>query len=147
MDTEERKQYNLHAIQLRALQVLEISAKLKDGRRLDDEPIDASVVTLTSGHSAYNNDEHAILVKIGAEIGQDEDSLPFEIRVAILGAFEVDESRFPLVHISDWAQRNAPLVLYPYLREQVYNLTSRLGIQSVLLPLFEVPTFRIESNK
>ena len=62
-------------------------------------------------------------------------------RVEILGLFNVDDERFPIKSVHSWAKQNAPLILYPYLREQVFSLTSRAGFEGTLLPLFQVPTF------
>jgi len=53
-----------------------------------------------------------------------------------LGIFEVDEDKFPFKFIQNWAEKNAPLILYPYLREQVFSLSSRAGFGGTLLPLF-----------
>lgn len=148
MNTEEQKKYDLHAIQLKTLQVIELSVKLKRGLNLEDEPEPQSGLdfSLATGYSDYDEDNRLIFVEIGASIGADDDNAPFEMRVQLVGGFEVDDTRFPLVHIVHWARNNAPLVLYPYLREHVYGLSSRIGAQHpVLLPLFEVPTFRVNA--
>lgn len=112
----------------------------------ENSPNNPSNVCLSTGHSKYDQEQHAIAIMIRAEMGDEEDSL-FEMSVELLGIFDVDESQFPLIHIDDWAERNAPLILYPYLREQVYNLTSRIGIDGMLLPLFAIPTFRITAQQ
>ncbi len=77
-------------------------------------------------------------------MGQDDGAkAPFVLKVELIGLFTVDPERFPIEHVDQWARTNAPLVLYPYLREQVYGLTSRAGFNATLLPLLEIPTFRL----
>ena len=69
------------------------------------------------------------------------------MRVVIGGVFKVDETKFAKADIDDWANRNAPFILYPYLREQAYTLTVRCGFPGIIIPLLEVPTFKIEPGK
>lgn len=90
---------------------------------------DIEKFSLFHGHSGYDNEKKVIAVKIGVEIGKEVENTPFELRVAILGGFKVDDEKFPLKFIYSWAEQNAPLILYPYLREQVFNLTSRAGFK------------------
>ena len=139
------KPYRMHAIQLVNLRVsdlaihadLSISQDEKDGE-----------FSMECAHSDYDSESKQIQVKvvirIGDESGTDgERKVPFTLEVAIHGIFEVDESRFDIQYIEDWATKNAPLVLYPYAREQVYSLTTRAGFKESLLPLLEIPTFKV----
>lgn len=137
--------YNKHAIQLVALEVLELSIKRNPEYVEPDQPDAETSFSISRGHSEYDQDEHKIGVTLSVEIGlnQEMSALPFILRAEILGIFDVDESKFPILHIKHWAENNAPLVLYPYLREQVHGLTIRAGQPGLLLPLFEVPTFKI----
>lgn len=140
----DNKAYKKHAIQLIDLKVvkLNIEANLDVDQTVPDE----GNFRFYNGTSEYNEDKKVVLVKIGVEMGRgasDNDDSPFDLHVELLGVFEVDEEQFPIEHIGDWAKRNAPLVLYPYLREHVHGLTSRAGFDGMLLPLFEVPTFRL----
>lgn len=145
MSSEEPTKYALHAIQLRALRVIELSIKLKPDRVLEESQSSPLDFNLTTGYGEYDADEHFIIVGVGASIGSENEDVPYDLKVDLRGTFEVDDTRFPLVHIEHWARNNAPLVLYPYLREHVYGLTSRIGATPVLLPLFEVPTFRVQA--
>ncbi len=137
-----------HAIQLEGLKVLELS--IKANPNMEDphsQKISEADFTLVTGYSEYHKEEHKIGIRISAEVGVDQDISPFSLRVELIGIFEVDESRFPIMHIEHWAKTNAPLVLYPYLREQVYGLTTRAGFSGMLLPLMEVPTFKVSLNQ
>ena len=93
--------------------------------------------------SEYDQDEKEIGVSAKIESGfDDEESQPYSIRIEIVGSFRVDEDRFDVGDLEDWARRNAPLILFPYLREHAYALSSRCGFDPLILPLMEVPTFR-----
>ena len=75
---------------------------------------------------------------------EDEDDV-VTLKVEFHGRFKVDESSFPMDRLDHWADHNAPMVLYPYIREHVYSLTSKVGLPEGLLPLIEIPTFRVEA--
>jgi preprotein translocase subunit SecB len=65
--------------------------------------------------------------------------------VEILGRFSIDTKAFPVEHVPEWARTNAPIMLFPYLREHVYSLTLRAGFKPAVLPLITVPTIRVGS--
>ncbi|MHB9840554.1 protein-export chaperone SecB [Paraburkholderia terrae] len=141
-DRAEGKQpYPLHAIQLVDLRVIELNLKAN----LDvEKDAPAGNFELGTGHGKYDQDTHRIQVKVSASLGQEDGSrAPFVLKVELIGLFTVDPDRFPAEHVAKWASTNAPLVLYPYLREQVYGITSRAGFNATLLPLLEIPTFRL----
>lgn len=143
-DQDTKEPLKKHAIQLEALKVLELS--IKANPNMEDphsQIIGEADFTMTTGHSEYHKEEHKIGVRISASIGEGQDAFPFSLRVELIGIFDVDENRFPIMHIEHWAKTNAPLVLYPYLREQVYGLTNRAGFSGMLLPMFEIPTFKV----
>lgn len=100
--------------------------------------------SMTDGHSEYDSEKKTIQLVLRGEIGKEDfsDNVPFHLIAEIVGEFSVDETRFPLDKLDPWASRIAPMVLYPYLRENVYSLTQRCGFSAVILPLFEVPTLR-----
>lgn len=139
---------NLHAIQLVAFKVLELYIKVNQPLESADLKLDEEDFSIHTGHSKYNEENHTIAVKMEIEIGEEESQKsPLTLRVNIGGVFEVDETKFPIIHIEDWAKRNAPIILYPYLREQVFALTVRCGYPGLILPLVTVPTIRLEEPK
>ena len=140
MAEEKRKGYENHPIQLIALKVLELSIKVISEHEQQKLP-DVENFSLFHGHSEYDQDDKAIAVKIGVEMGKEIEDVPFELKVELLGVFKVNDEKFPIKFVHNWAKQNAPLILYPYLREQVFSLTSRAGFEGTLLPLFQVPTF------
>jgi preprotein translocase subunit SecB len=138
----------LHAIQLVALNVLELYIKVNQSLEPADLKLGEQDFSIHTGHSKYNNENHNIAVKMEIVIGEEDgQKSPFILRVTIGGIFEVDETEFPIAHIEDWAKRNAPIILYPYIREQVFALTVRCGYAGLILPLVTVPTIRVESPK
>ena len=105
---------------------------------------------LSIGHSEFDRElgemDVGIVVNIGnpSDHESDEKKSEFDLKVHLLAKFSVDQSRFPIELIDHWAENNAPLVLYPYIREHVHALSIRAGIKPILLPLMEVPTLRID---
>ena len=97
--------------------------------------------------SGYDSESHAIYVSVKVEIGEAESSLlPFNIRVRLGGLFEVDEEQFNVQHLQDWVSQSALFILMPYLRENVYALSNRVGLRPpVLLPMYNVPTL-VDTN-
>jgi preprotein translocase subunit SecB len=138
--------YNLHAIQLISLEILELHIEKDPSHEDTDQEISSADFTLRHGHSEYDEQEKKIGVRIIADVGNDEDhKLPYKLKVEILGIFSVDEEKFPKDKITHWAGHNAPLVLYPYLRENVYALATKVGLNGLILPLFEIPTFKLNN--
>lgn len=151
--SEEKATYNYHPIQLRDVKVLElfISANPSCMSTQDSDcDIENSEFGFYHTHSKYDEETKSFIVKVAAVIGREEEdkdkepTTEFDLRAELLGVFEVDDSTFPMEHIEAFASRNAPLIMYPYLREQVYSLTTRAGFESTVLPLFEVPAFKLK---
>lgn len=142
----EKEGYKKHPIQLEIIKVLELFIKVNENVQQSELP-DSGSFNLYHGHSEYDEDNKSIAIKIGVRIDKENEDSPFSLKAELIGVFSVDDSIFPLKHLNSWAKKNAPLIIYPYLREHVYSLTSRAGFDGVLLPLFEVPTFRLETKK
>lgn len=133
-----------HAIQLVAFQTTELRVQvLGDLSKL--ETFEDCAATLETSHTAYNEEEQTIQVRVRAVVAESED-VPMSLYVEVVGLFKVDETRFNKSYVEDWAKSNAPLVLYPYVREHVFSLSTRLGIKGLIMPLLEVPTFKVVSS-
>jgi hypothetical protein len=109
MSDENNKKYDNHPIQLRTLKVLELSIKVIP-EHTQVEP-NVEKFSLFHGHSEYDQKSKTIAIRGGIEMGREEKEIPFELRVEILGIFEVDEDKFPLKFVHNWAEKNAPLIL------------------------------------
>ena len=112
--------------------------------------IDSINYSLAVGHSEYDKKEKAIEVALKLETIQDQDKdkqLPYLLKIELIALFRVDEDEFEIKNIEDWARRNAPFILYPYLREHAYALTLRCGFEPLMLPLVEVPTAKAQPRK
>lgn len=141
---------DLHPIQLQGIRVLELNfsvTKPEQPNQEDLEGIDLPFKFL-SGHSEFDPVTNVVTVGVIGEVGgiAEEVEIPFYIKANLLGQFIVDISKFPMDKIDDWAKKNAPLILFPFLREHIYGLASRAGIKEVVLPLFTVPTVKIVSS-
>jgi preprotein translocase subunit SecB len=95
---------------------------------------------LSIGYSNYDPEGKEIHIRVTLEMGKAELPAPFHLKVELMGLFRVDESKFPVARLEEWAQTNALFIFHPYLREQVFALTARCGFLPVLLPLVTVPT-------
>ena len=151
MSDKNQEPYKTHAIQIIGIKVLELSIIVNPEVNTDTLMTkfgDAGSFTWNNGYSEYDAENKQILVKAVIEIGEEESDSPFKLKIVMLGTFQVDESRFKIEHMSHWAAHNAPLILYPYLRELAYSLTARAGFPGVMLPLLQIPSFKIskESN-
>jgi preprotein translocase subunit SecB len=134
----------LHPIQLISLNVIELYIKVNQSPEPSDLNLEEKDFSLRTGRSDYDKENHIIQVGVRLEIGEEDDQKsPFTLKVILGGVFKVDETKFSKEHIDDWAKRNAPIILYPYLREQAFALTARCGFPGIILPLLEVPTFKI----
>lgn len=155
--------YKRHSIQLQSLQVIELSLKVLDQVAIDrSDDFTPEGFAIETGYSPYDEDNESIAVRMRVVVGDDdlsqdasglEDSSvnensenPLYIHVEVQGVFTVDPEHFPIQHIEDWAAKNAPLILYPYVREHVFALSARANIKPLLLPLFEVPTYKISNS-
>lgn len=143
-----KKELKLHPIQLKGIILKELSIQIKDpGKASKYKSVDS---TITTGFSDFNEEKNIIIVGVKCEIGSDkksvEKSAPYRIHVEIMGEFKVNLNEFPKEKLKDWAVSNAPYILFPYLREQIYSLSLRADIPPILLPLFEVPTMTIKKS-
>lgn len=137
--------YKLHAIQLENITVL----KLNIERNLDyckDSEDQTNEFELSHISSLFTEEDKKVAVKVKAVIGKfsDDDcrNSLYNLYVELLGIFEVDTDRFDIKYIELFCKQNAPLILYPYLKENVYNLTIRCGFDGALLPMFEIPKYK-----
>lgn len=72
------------------------------------------------------------------------DANPFYLHLRLHGFFSIDADDFDVAFADDFASKNAPFLMYPFLREQVYSLAIRCGFPNVMIPLVKIP--RKESN-
>jgi len=142
-------EFTKHPIHLVSLGVRElfIGSNVTPDATISVEP-DSCSITVAS--TPYDSKGKRILVSLKLEVGREtgkRPEVPYSMRIELIGIFEVDEAQFLVEHVDDWAMRGAPLVLYPYLREHAFGLSSRCGFKPLLLPLVEVPTFKVEKPK
>ncbi len=149
MTKQKKSSMKLHPIQLVSLGVKELSI-------IANEPPDLSVgvdvgeggvCSIMFGHSDYDTEDNTINIFVKLEVGQNnEEKSPFSMKVELVGTFRVDEAQFKIEYIDDWAHRNAPFIMMPYLREHAFGLTQKCGFRPIILPLTEVPVFKISKS-
>lgn len=111
--------------------------------------VEADRINFSIGHNEYDKEKSIIQVATKIEVGMDKKKPkpPFSMRIELIGDFKIDEKHFPVDKITDWALRNAPFIIFPYLREHAFALTARCGFSPMILPLMQVPTFKLEIPK
>ncbi len=139
------KKWNIkkHPINLSKISIIKLSIEifnLDKSKNLKDIKFNIS-----TGHTDFNVESKKISVGLKVEIGLDkEEKLPLAVAVEVSGLFRVNDDEFPLEKIDVWAKENAPLILWPYIREQIYSLSIRCGISPIVLPTLVVPTLSIK---
>jgi len=106
-----------------------------------------SSVNVNFKYSPYNIDQKAIMLMGEATIGSKLESPsletvkenPFYLYVRIHGFFTADESQVDAGYADSFASKNAPTLMYPYLREHVHSVAIRCGYPNVVLPLVKIP--------
>ena len=134
---------DLHPIQLRNLLVDELWIRTLDRHGFQDEFPREFSYTVYRYEMPESGDSIRVEVELNIKPEGDEIDRPFVMRVRVVGEFEVDFERFPREQLEDWAAKNAPIVLYPFVREHAHSLSVKAGYEPVLLPLVIVPTIRV----
>lgn len=136
--------YDLHAIQLEALKTVELRINVLR-EPADQIRLKKGEFSVKGGHQ-IDLESNTVAVRAQFEVGDEsgeDDSFPFYVFVKVMGLFRVDTERFPQDKITWWAKTNSVHILWPYIREHVYGLTSRCGLPPVILPLIEVPSVKV----
>jgi preprotein translocase subunit SecB len=111
-----------------------------------DDKIEQTSISITQSATPFNEATRRVQVTLAADFGTSAEPKPnpppFTVRVAMTGEFVIDPS-FPADKINLWVTLNAAFVIYPYLRERLYYITSQGGYPPILLPLMQIPTIKI----
>jgi len=141
-----------HPIQLNEITVLKLNVTVNDPVVARDYEGEISL-RLDLGRSEFDRDAPNVLVGLrvfsdstpssgsqeDSEQKEGQDQPAFSIEVELLGHFTVDYSKFKFEHLDSWTKVNAPFLLLPFVREQVYGLAVRAGIKGLVFPLFVQP--------
>jgi len=96
-----------------------------------------------AGHSDFNKQTHEIDVFMTFGDPKDppaDQKPPCKFTVTVAGRFQVDTTVFKEENIEAWAKSTGPYLLFPYLREQVYALSTRARLRPIIIPVFKIPT-------
>jgi preprotein translocase subunit SecB len=135
--------YTSHPIQLKKIQVHELFLKIHHEQ---ESPKSEYQFVLNAMKTEYNEENKTIWIGLNLSIGEEDEKPPFSLRVSLVGLFQIDEKEFPLDHLDNWTKINAPHLLLPYLREHVYSLTLHGGIAPIILPLAQIPAFKLTNQ-
>jgi preprotein translocase subunit SecB len=142
--------WDKHAIQVETINYVTLSLDINT-EIFDPEVSDSKSFSMNVAVSEFDEEHNTIGVRLRIANGFNEDftrltTSDFWMDIVIEGVFKVDLDKFPKDKIENWANINAPLILYPYAREVAHSLTSRVFKDSAaLLPLLTLPT--VHSHK
>ena len=113
-----------------------------------NDRIEESTITIAQSSTPFNEQTRRVQITLKADFGFDGQPLakppPFSVSVAITAEFVIGDT-FPRDKIQLWIAKNAAYVIYPYLRERLYYITSQAGFPPIVLPLMQIPTIRIDA--
>jgi len=127
-----------HPIQLKAIQTKKLHLEIFNKHIASRDELEVDV-QFKVGSKVPSSDDDVILVNFICTVNKDNG---FNLQVDIFGVFAL-EGDFPRDKIEHWSKNNAPLILLPYVRENVASLCIRSDL-NFHLPLIEVPTFRYD---
>ena len=143
-------EYSRHPIQLIYLGVRELAIRTNvppdQTIEANAEKVSISIYAPSKFDPSEPQFSVGVILEAGSEPPPDKEEDPkdpFHMRIELRGYFSVDTARFAPEHVLDWAGRGAIYVLMPFLREHAYSLSGRAGFRPLLLPLVEVPTFKV----
>lgn len=120
-----------HPFQLKATRLREVKARIL----APDEKGEPSLTILTLEDSDQNTDE-AFWIGLLFEAHL-TGKVPFEVKVLLEGRFEAisDVEGYDSQSVVRFKRQDAVMILWPYLRETVNNLTERMQIEMPPLPV------------
>lgn len=135
-----------HPIQLKRADLVEIQFK---AHKPPDKTDDVQEYVLGFARSDIMEEGRRIDILVEVEAGdQTPGKAPYYVKFAVRGVFSIGETvKLAPEKITKWAEVAAPYVLMPFIREQVYSLFHRTGFSPFNIPLFQVPTFKVEAAK
>ena len=128
-----------HPSQLVELVTRELILDLRNPNEARQENLQVEI-RYSLGSSEYNTETKSIVVGLICEINPQNLDAPLYIKVHIAGIFEVDDEKFPMDKLDHWSKHNAPILLMPYVRENLHSLSTRAQA-NIILPLVVLPVF------
>lgn len=125
-----------HPIQLIDLQIRELRIVVNDPSECQKDNLEAQVTYQVGSHT-FEDEQDILMAGFKCLINVNQENAPFELVADIVGVFSVGDE-FPKDKVEHFAKHNAPIILMPYIRENVYSLAVRAGV-NVHLPLVQVP--------
>lgn len=132
----------LHPIQLLDILVEHLSITVSDPKTAHDFEGEVEL-ELNVGTSEFSPEDPFLAVGVRARVvpKNTTDTLKsaFVVEVHLSGQFEVNFEKFKFEHLEEWSRINAPFLLLPYVREQIYGLAIRAGVRGLVIPLLVQP--------
>ncbi|MGC9658201.1 hypothetical protein BFR77_00270 [Acinetobacter pittii] len=126
-----------HPIQLVKVQIKELQIIVNNPVECEKDNLEAQI-SYRVGSNQFDSEEKILMAGFKCLINNENDNAPFSLVIELIGVFTVSDE-FPEDKIEHFARYNAPIILMPYVRENVYSLAIRAGVD-IYLPLVQVPT-------
>ncbi len=94
--------------------------------------------------SSIDEDNNMLYVELKVTIQNEENSLHIEIICA--GQFQEDAEEPNIALLKEFSKKDAPAVLFPYVREYISSLTAKSGISPILLPPINFNTIMVNDE-
>lgn len=127
----------LELIEIKKIGFTEITSKLyvqnlKDGEIVLDANNDVEIQTEGQSKTLAAIDKYRIVGKI-------KDALLFEIKLDVMVIFEAKAKVDPSF-IKLFEETTLKVITYPYAREAIQDLTTKMGISPLILPMWRAPS-------
>ena len=132
----------MHSIQLRDIFISRLSIQINDAKTAHDYAGEVELSLQIGTSKLVEGEGHigvGILANVTPKTSESESTPAFVVDVELNGQFTVDLNTFKFENLERWSKVNAPFLLLPYVREQVYGLAIRAGVKGLIFPLFVQP--------
>lgn len=127
-----------HPIQLEELVTRELILDLRNPAEARKESLEVQI-KYSLGSSEYDSETKSIAIGLICEVNPDNIEASLYIKVHVVGIFSINDLVFPMDKLEHWSEHNAPMLLMPYVRENIYTLSTRAQA-NLILPLVVLPT-------
>ncbi|MGD9679104.1 MAG: protein-export chaperone SecB [Vulcanibacillus sp.] len=79
-----------------------------------------------------NDSKNILFTDFSIIIGKDDEEMPFMLDIVVTGMFKKDEKNENM-DLETFSKSNAAVILFPYVRELISNLTMRAGLSNPII--------------
>ena len=95
-------------------------------------PVKPELKLNINNKKSINSEAGKLVYELTGKI-EDEKEKSFSVECSVIGFFSVDKEKSNM-SLEDFANANAPAILFPYFRNAVADVTMRGGLKPVIIP-------------